>query len=68
MADLYLVHVDQAKFAANLAVAERREFSPIEVREFLIENSFTSTPLEWVCEEISSRSLQRNEYIQIRHQ
>lgn len=66
MADVCLIHIYQDRIQTALSAAEGREWSPVEVRAWLIEQRFEPVEEGWIAEEISLRALQRNEYVRMR--
>lgn len=66
MADAYLVQVNLPLIAKNLSKAEGREFSIMEVEDWLQENGYVRTEGGWLVEEISLGLLDKSEILSMK--
>lgn len=62
MADTYLIDIDAEQVRRNFTQGDGREWSPAEVRAWLIEHDFVATPEGWIAEEVSLGLLAKGEY------
>lgn len=57
MADAYLINIDQEQLRQNFTQGDGREWTPEEVRAWLIDHDFEAVPDGWVAEEMTVRLL-----------
>jgi hypothetical protein len=64
MADHYRIQIDLTKFAANVAAAEGKVFTPDDAYQCLVDHGFIPARGGfWLCEEISMRFLADGEIV-----